>query len=266
MGERGEYRLIHEDARNLLDHVEARSVNLIFADPPYFLSNGGISCSGGKMVSVNKGGWDKSKGLQENTEFTREWLRVCHELLTEDGSIWISGTHHNIYTVGQVLQELGFHILNEVIWFKPNGPPHLACRQFTHSHETLIWARKNKNSRHYFNYEFSKTISDSISPQGKQTRSVWTIPLTPTKEKLHGKHPTQKPEELLRRIVLSSSREGDLVLDPFVGSGTTGVLAVSHGRRFFGSDLEKEYIRIAQQRIATERIWTRNQKRLRILP
>ena len=243
------FSLICGDCLEVLPRLKNGSVSMIFADPPYNLSNGGISCKNGKMVSVNKGDWDKSNGFKKDFQFTYEWLKLCKDLLKENGTIWVSGTPHNIYQVGYALQKLGFHVLNEISWFKPNGPPNLSCRYFTHSHETLIWARKNKKCKHTFNYKETKEWEDKINPKGKQTRSVWSIPLTPKSEKIHGKHPTQKPEELLRRIILSSTNEGDLILDPFNGSGTTGAVAKKLKRKYIGVDQDKNYLNLSKKRI-----------------
>ena len=174
-----DFILYQNDCVKVLNELPQNSVDLIFADPPYFLSNGGISCSAGKMVSVNKGSWDKSNGFEQDFDFTLNWLGACKRVLKDNGCIWISGTMHNIYQVGFALQKLDYKILNEISWFKPNAPPNLSCRYFAHSHETLIWARKNKESYHTFNYEEMKQIGDKINPKGKQMRSVWSIPLTP---------------------------------------------------------------------------------------
>lgn len=231
---------------------QQKKFNLIFADPPYFLSNGGTSMHSGKRVKVDKGLWDKSKGFKEDYEFTHKWISCCHQLLTDDGVIWISGTFHNIHIVGFVLQRLGFKILNEISWLKPNAPPNLACRSFAHAHETLLWARKNNRSKHTFNYELMKRwdqSNDVLKSPDRQMRSVWSIPLTPQQEKKFGKHPTQKPQELLRRVILSSSNPKDLILDPFCGSGTTGVVAVCYGRHFIGIDETKSFLQLAQKRI-----------------
>lgn len=240
--------LYHGDCLEVLPQLQPSSVDVIFADPPYFLSNGGISCKAGKVVSVNKADWDKSKGFEEDFLFTYKWLSACKDVLKDNGTIWISGTMHNIYQVGFALQKLGFRILNEISWFKPNAPPNLSCRYFAHSHETLLWARKN--GRHEFNYkDMVNWNSDGMHTRGRQMRSVWSIPLTPQSEKIHGKHPTQKPVELLKRIIRSSSNVGDLVLDPFNGSGTTGVVAKQAGRRYIGIDLEDKYLELALKRI-----------------
>ncbi|MFH2020254.1 MAG: site-specific DNA-methyltransferase [archaeon] len=245
-------QLFNGDCLNVMDKLPEKSVKTIFADPPYFLSNGGISCKAGKMVSVNKGAWDKSKGHDEDFNFTMQWLDACRRVLHDDGTIWITGTHHNIYKVGFALESLGYDILNEIVWFKPNGPPNLACRYFAHSHETVLWARKSKTSRHAFNYQVMKNwdvSKDKINNLGKQMRSVWAIPLTPPEEKANGKHPTQKPLELLKRIIASSTNQGDLVLDPFNGSGTTGVAAKMLGRRYIGIEKEQEFIDVTINRL-----------------
>jgi len=244
--------LYQGDCLEVLDKIPKKSVTTIFADPPYNLSNGGITCHNGKVVSVNKGEWDKSKGFKKDFEFTYSWIKKCKELLNDNGTIWISGTPHNIYQVGFALQSLGFHILNEISWFKPNAPPNLACRCFAHAHETIIWAKKSKTSKHKFNYKKMKEWKDVISPENKQMRSVWNIPFTPKSEKTQGKHPTQKPLELLRRIIISSSDKDDLILDPFNGSGTTGVVAKETGRRYVGIDKDKSYLELSKKRLLSK--------------
>ena len=209
------------------------------------------------MVSVNKGDWDKSEGPEADYEFHRNWINACHRKLKPGGTIWISGTYHSIYQCGFALQMGGWHILNEVSWFKPNASPNLSCRMFTASHETLIWARTAKKDKHVFNYKAMKFGDwhdhDPIKKEDKQMRSVWSIPLTKKSEKRHGKHPTQKPEALLERIILASSDPGDTVLDPFCGSGTTGVAALRHGRNFIGIDMDKDFLEtIARPRLEDE--------------
>lgn len=241
--------LVHGNCLDILKEIPENFVDVIFADPPYFLSNGGISCKAGKIVCVNKASWDKSQGLKKDFEFTKEWIRLCHKILKPNGCIWISGTMHNIYQVGFSLQSNNFRILNEISWFKPNAPPNLSCRYFTHSHETLIWARKHKEIPHKFNYSEMRETFDKLSPQGKQMRSVWTIPLTPLSEKTYGRHPTQKPLTLLRRIILANSQKGDLILDPFNGSGTTGVMAKHLGRKYIGIDINQGYLDLSVRRI-----------------
>lgn len=225
--------------------MEPESVDMIFADPPYNLSNGGTSVHAGKRVSVNKGDWDKSIGPEEDFEFHRKWIESCRRVLKKDGTIWISGTYHSIYACGYALQLLNFRILNDIAWFKPNAAPNLGCRMFTASHETLIWASKTKKSKHTFNYKLMKEgdfSSDFIKKPGKQMRSIWSITTPAKSEKIFGKHPTQKPTTLLERIILASTNPGDLVLDPFAGSATTGVSAVNLGRKFIGIDSNAKYL------------------------
>lgn len=234
------------DSFLLLPKVKKESIDMIFADPPYFLSDGGISCSGGKQVVVNKADWDMSLSLREKHRFNRRWIRMCKRVLSKDGTIWISGTLHNIYSIGMALEEEGFRILNNITWQKSNPPPNLACRCFTHSTETLLWAcKKEKKEHHCFNYELMKKLNG-----GKQMKDVWEGSLTKLSEKKYGKHPTQKPEYLLERIVLSCTKEGDRILDPFTGSSTTGVMALKHGRQFIGIDNNEEYLEISKRRIS----------------
>jgi site-specific DNA-methyltransferase (adenine-specific) len=219
--------------------------DMIFADPPYFLSNGGISCQAGKMVSVNKGKWDKSQGAEANHAFNLEWLKRCQKLLKPNGTIWISGTMHVIYSLGYALQQLNYKLLNDIIWEKPNPPPNLACRYFTHSTETVLWAAKSLKSKHIFNYADMRAENS-----GKQMKSVWRFTSPSNAEKLHGKHPTQKPLSLVERCILSSTNKGDFILDPFAGSSTTGVAAISHNRRFCGIELENEYVDLSIKRLS----------------
>jgi len=254
------FALFHGDMLAKLDqHVEDHSVDMIFADPPYNLSNDGFTCQGGRMVSVNKGEWDRSKGPAADFEFHKTWIAACHRKLKPGGTIWISGTYHSVYQCGFALQMGGWHVLNDISWFKPNASPNLSCRMFTASHESLIWARTSKKDKHVFNYKDMKHSEyhegDVLKKEDKQMRSVWSIPLTKKSEKRHGKHPTQKPEALLERVVLSSTNTGDLVLDPFCGSGTTGAVAVRHGRRFIGIDMDKTYLEdIARKRLEDAKI------------
>jgi site-specific DNA-methyltransferase (adenine-specific) len=231
----------------LLEKIPDNSVDLVFADPPYFLSNGGITCHAGKMVSVNKGEWDKSKGADANHEFNRAWLAACQRVLKDNGSIWVSGTSHVIHSVGFAMQQLGFKLLNDISWVKPNPPPNLSCRYFTHATETIIWAAKNKKSRHTFHYKLMKEIN-----RGKQMKSVWEIKPPESWEKKFGKHPTQKPVALLERILLASTNEGDLVLDPFNGGGTTLVSAFRLRRHAFGCELALDSVQLSVRRICSE--------------
>ena len=246
-----DFILYHGDILEVLKQFEDRKFDLIFADPPYFLSNDGITCKSGKMVSVNKGKWDKSKGLDEDINFTDSWLKACKRVLNKNGSIWVSGTLHIIYKVGYLLEKNGYDIINDIVMYKPNAPPNLSCKYFTHSHEIILWARKSKKSLHIFNYEKMKTWNnpkDKLKNKDKQMRSVWSIPLMSKGEKEFGKHPTQKPLELLNRIISSSSNEGDCILDPFVGSGTTGIVCNILNRKFIGIDSNREYLDLAIKR------------------
>lgn len=251
--DRKPYRLYHGDCIEVLASLPEESIDLIFADPPYNLSNGGFTCQAGQMVPVNKGDWDRSRGVEQDYQFHFEWLKACKRVLKRNGSLWVSGTYHSIYACGHAIQSLGYHLLNDICWFKPNASPNLSCRFFTASHETLLWVRKSKKSKHVFNYEDMRHgdfPSDSLKIKGKQMRSVWSIPYTSQSEKILGKHPTQKPIKLLERVILSSSNAGDIVLDPFCGSGTTGVAAVKHGRKFVGIERENEYVSLSERRIA----------------
>jgi site-specific DNA-methyltransferase (adenine-specific) len=239
--------LYHGDCLQILAAMPPDCVDLIFADPPYFLSNGGITCHAGKMVSVNKGAWDRSRGAAENHEFNLSWLAAAQRVLKPNGSIWVSGTAHVIHSVGFAMQQLEFKLLNDISWVKPNPPPNLSCRYFTHATETIIWAAKNKNSRHTFNYKLMRELN-----AGKQMKSVWTIPPPESWEKRFGKHPTRKPVALLDPILRASSNEGDLVLDPFAGSGTT-ILAALRLRRFtIGIEFEDSSLSLALSRVVAE--------------
>ncbi len=239
------------DSIQLMNQLREDSIDMIFADPPYNLSNGGFTVHAGKMVSVNKGNWDKSNGFDADYDFHHKWLEACRRVLKPGGTLWVSGTYHSIYQCGHAIQSLGYHILNDVTWFKPNASPNLSCRFFTASHETLIWARKDKKAKHTFNYDLMKGgewNGDFIKKPNMQMRSVWAVGTPKPDEKKFGKHPTQKPLELLKRIVLASTNKGDIVLDPFAGSSTTGIAAVSNGRKFVGVDLEKNYLELSKKR------------------
>lgn len=240
----GSFSLINDDTFNALSKFNNNTFDMIFADPPYFLSNNGITCSSGKMVSVNKGKWDKSLSIKEKHSFNKKWIKECYRILKDNGTIWISGTLHNIYSIGMALEEDGFKIINNITWQKTNPPPNLACKTFTHSTETILWARKNlKDVKYTFNYDLMKEINNN-----KQMKDVWTTSLTKPSEKKQGKHPTQKPLEILNRIILASTKENDLILDPFCGSSTTGVSAVKLNRKYIGIDNEKEYLELSIKR------------------
>ncbi len=242
--EDGSFKLIENDTFETLKQFDEKCFDMIFADPPYFLSGNGITCSGGKMVSVNKGKWDKTLSIKEKYEFNKKWIKECYRVLKDNGTIWISGTLHNIYSIGMALEEEGFKIINNIIWQKTNPPPNLACKTFTHSTETILWARKDLSKVKYtFNYDLMKKLNDN-----KQMKDVWTTSLTKPFEKKQGKHPTQKPLELLERIILASTNEEDLILDPFCGSSTTGIAANKLNRKYIGIDNSKEYLDLSIRR------------------
>ena len=250
--------LYHGNCLAILDAIYAKygddgRFDMVFADPPYFLSNGGITCHAGKMVKVDKGDWDKSRGPELNHEFNTEWLRRCQRVLKPNGTIWVTGTHHVIFSVGYAMQQLGYKILNDIAWEKPNPPPNLSCRYFTHSTETVLWAAKNDKSRHVFNYKAMKAVT------GKQMKTVWTMPAPGRAEKTFGKHPTQKPVALVERCLLTATRENDLVLDPFLGGGTTAVACLRTYRLFVGIELDFAHLELAAKRADREtiEIWLR---------
>ena len=238
------YTLIMGDCIKELKKINAKSIDMIFADPPYKLSNGGITCKSGKMACVNKGEWDKSFGFKEDYKFNKKWLKECNRILKDNGTMWISGTYHIIHIIAFILMEMNYYIINEISWYKPNAAPNMGCRCFTASHETLLWVKKSKNAKHIFNYSFMKSLNNN-----KQMRSVWNIPTVPKNEKKFGKHPTQKPKELLYRCIMSSTNEGNLILDPFCGSGTTGVVAIENRRKFIGIDINKDFLELSYKRI-----------------
>lgn len=249
--ERENFKLFLGDCVEILQKATPESVDMIFADPPYRLSNGGFTCQAGRSVSVNKGDWDKSEGIDEDFNFHKRWIMACKRVLKPSGTIWISGTYHSIYICGFALQKANFKILNDIAWFKPNASPNLSCRYFAASHETLLWAIKDKNAKHTFNYELCKNREwegDFLKKPQKQMRSVWAISTPKPNEKIFGKHPTQKPFELLKRIILASSNENDLILDPFTGSSTTGIMATTLGRKFIGIDREREFLDLSIKR------------------
>lgn len=236
------FTLLKGDCIELLNSFEFK-FDMIFADPPYHLSNDGFSVQSGKKVSVNKGTWDKSQGYEKDYLFDREWLSACRNKLKENGTIWVSGTYHNIFSIARCLTELGFKILNCITWVKTNPPPNLSCRYFTHSAEYILWARKTAKIPHFYNYELMKGING-----GTQMRDVWNLPTIAKWEKSCGKHPTQKPLCVLSRIIQASTREDAWILDPFTGSSTTGIAANILGRRFLGIDTNEDFLRIGKER------------------
>ncbi|MGN0068311.1 MAG: DNA-methyltransferase [Prevotella sp.] len=237
-----DFTLLHGDCFQLLREFDFK-FSCIFADPPYFLSNGGISVQSGRIVSVDKGEWDKGKSQQEMMDFNRGWLSLCRDKLRDNGTIWISGTYHNIFSVANCLTELGYKILNVVTWAKTNPPPNISCRYFTYSTEFIIWARKSERNPHYFNYDLMRKINGD-----RQMTDVWHLPAIAPWEKSCGKHPTQKPLALLARIIMASTRQGEWVLDPFCGSSTTGIAANLLGRRFLGIDQEQDFVEMSRRR------------------
>lgn len=246
------FTLFQGDCLEVLSEMKENSVDMIFADPPYFLSNGTFTCQNGQMVSVKKGDWDLSNGLKKDFYFHINWTKACHRVLKPGGTIWVSGTYHSIYQCGFALQVNKFHILNDIAWFKPNASPNLSCRFFTASHESLIWARKEKKAKHKFNYSLMKDGNwpeDFLKKPNLQMRSVWAIHPPKPEEKKFGKHPTQKPIDLLVRVILASTEKGDLVIDPFTGSSTTGLAAFLNTRKFIGIDVEKKYLDLSIKRL-----------------
>ena len=236
------FTLLQGDTLKLLPEFNFK-FDMIFADPPYFLSNGGISCQSGKVVSVNKGDWDKGVSQEEMDAFNHHWLSLCREKLKDSGTIWVSGTYHNIFSVANQLKMLGYKILNVVTWAKTNPPPNISCRYFTYSSEFVIWARKYEKKPHYFNYELMKHLNDD-----KQMTDVWRLPAIARWEKSCGKHPTQKPLGLLSRIILACTQQGGWVLDPFAGSSTTGIAANLLGRRYLGIEQVREFVDLSKAR------------------
>src|SRR5215204_1672480 len=232
------------DCMDLMKLIPPGSVDVVFADPPYRLSTGGVTVKSGRLAPVDKGAWDRSMGFAEDHRFNVRWLKEACRILKPDGTIWVTGTHHIIFSLGFALQSMNFKLINQITWAKPDPPPNVLHTAFTHAHETLLWASKSKGARHTFNYD----LINGPDP-ASQISSVWHIPAVPGREKSHGRHPTQKPLRLLRRAVLASTAEGDLVFDPFCGSGTTGVAAKELERFFVGAETQEEYAELAGRRI-----------------
>lgn len=238
--------LYHGDSLKLMASMPAESVDCIWTDPPYNLSNDGITCVAGRMVKVNKGEWDRSQGIELDHELNKAWLAACYRLLKPTGTIWVSGTLHVYPSIGLAMQQIGFRILNDIIWEKPAPPPNLGCRCFTHATELILWATKARKGkeRYTFNYEEMKAENGD-----KQMKNVWRMSAPSKGEKLYGKHPTQKPIELVARCLRASTNPDDLVFDPFAGSSTTGVAALSLGRRFTGCEADADHVELSIRRL-----------------
>ena len=240
---------------NCLDEMKAipsNSIDLIFADPPYYMrTTGKLLRPNGTVFQGCNDDWDKFETMEEYKKFTYQWLNACYRIVKQNGSIWVIGGMQCIYTIGYIMQEVGFYLINNIVWQKNNPTPNFMGTRLCNSHETLLWARKDPKGKHTFNYEAMKNGDwgdDILKKPNKQMRSVWQIDTPKPSEKEFGKHPTQKPLELLRRIILASTNKGDLILDPFTGSSTTGIMALELGRKFIGIDLEKEYLDLSVKR------------------
>lgn len=243
--------LYHGNCHELMEPLVAAYpdglFDMVFADPPYFLSNGGSTCQGGRRVLVNKGGWDRSGGWRTDHAFHLRWLHGCRQLLKPNGTLWVTGTYHSIHSVGFALQKLGFRLLNEIAWEKPNPPPNLSCRCFTHSTETLLWAARSSESVHRYNDDLMRGLNG-----GRPMQTVWRLAGPASGERAFGEHPTQKPLALVQRCVLAATQPGDLVFDPFLGSGTTAVACVRTGRKCTGIEARTGFALIAKARVEVE--------------
>jgi DNA modification methylase len=242
-------QILRGDCISLLASLPASSVDLVFADPPYNLQlSQDLYRPNQTKVDAVDDGWDKFGSFAEYDEFTRKWLAGCQRVLKDTGTLWVIGSYHNIYRVGAIMQDLGFWILNDVVWIKNNPMPNFRGVRFTNAHETLIWAQKKQGAKYTFNHHAMKALNDDL-----QMRSDWNLPLTTGRERIKSDgvkaHSTQKPEALLYRVLLSSTNPGDVVLDPFFGSGTTGAVAKKLGRHFIGIERDAKYIKVAQTRV-----------------
>lgn len=242
--------IINDDSIKIMNNMEEKSVDVIFADPPYNMQLGDAlhRPDNSKVEGVFEE-WDNFESPQAYDEYTKQWLEAARRVLKDDGSLWVIGSYHNIFRVGTILQDLGFWILNDIIWNKVNPMPNFKGTRFTNAHETLIWAIKTPKSKYTFNYEAMKALNEDV-----QMRSTWEIPICTGKERLKDEngrklHPTQKPEALLYRVIMSSSKVGDVILDPFFGTGTTGAVAKKLGRSFIGIEKDPLYVKGAQKRI-----------------
>lgn len=244
--------LIHGDCLDVLGQLETQSVDLVIADPPYFLSNGGSTFVHGSVKNVDKGSWDRSRGVKKDFEFHLGWIRAVKKIMKPDASIWVSGTFHSIFQCGFALQASGFKILNEVIWMKEKITPNFSKKFFTASHESFIWSVLSESEKFIYNYDDMKKYFDDIDflkLADRQMHTVWRMSGVSEQEKKYGVHPTQKPVKLYERIILATSKEGDMVLDPFCGSGSSGVASLMLKRKYTGIDLSPDYLEIAKRRI-----------------
>ena len=236
------FSLYKGDSLQILSQI-SNQFDMIFADPPYFLSNGGKKIQGRRMVSVNKGEWDKKKSSDDIDKFNQEWINQCKPLLKDNGTIWVCGTYHNIFSVEKCLRNAGFRIINIITWQKSDPTPTWGNLHFNFSSEYIIWAKKTPMANHYFNYELMKQLNG-----GKLMPDVWRLPTVGLWEKTCGKHPTQKPLRLLYRIILASTKVGDIILDPFAGSSTTGIAANLLGRKFIGIEQDEDFLLLGKKR------------------
>lgn len=241
------------DSTTVMQELHGRGVRFdtIWADPPYYLSDGGTTCSGGQRVLVDKGDWDKPAARDEQMATTRAWLGAARQLLKRAGTIWVCGTHHNIYQVGVCLEELGYRILNHIVLRKVNPPPNLACRSFVHSHEALLWASLGPDAKYFFDYDAMREENGR-----KQMGDIWAVRAPRKEEARWGRHPCQKPVALIRRCILASCPPKGLVLDPFAGSGSTGVATLELGgkRKFVGIEQDQDWVDIAVRRLGASRV------------
>ncbi len=247
-------KIINGDSLEVLKKIPSKTFNLIFADPPYNLQIGNkLKRPDDSVVNGVNDKWDQFENLEQYDTFLKSWIAECKRILKDDGSIWVIGSYHNIFRLGYFLQNLDYWILNDVIWRKNNPMPNFKGTRFTNAHETLIWASKNKKSKYTFNYQSIKCLNDDL-----QMRSDWTFPICSGKERLkkNGKkvHSTQKPEALLHRIILATTNKNDTILDPFLGTGTTAVVAKKLGRKYFGIEKNKKYFEAASERINKTKI------------
>jgi modification methylase len=238
------------DCVKIMKGLEKNSIDSIFADPPYNLQLGGdLHRPNNTKVDAVDNDWDQFESLKAYDDFTKKWLGAARDLLKPDGTIWVIGSYHNIFRLGYIMQDMGFWILNDIVWRKSNPMPNFRGRRFTNAHETLIWASKSQKSKYYFNYDAMKSLNEDL-----QMRSDWYLPLCTGQERIKNKdgdkaHPTQKPESLLHRVIMSSTRPGETVLDPFFGTGTTGAVAKQLGRNYVGIEQDKTYAAVAQKRL-----------------